>query len=145
MAGSALTPAARRKTPARTERCLLLEAVPWEDPTYGILGGRLETWSRAELRTHPATERAGLEILLLRMRAPVPHPTIEEPAPGTLVGLIEERQRRPYGGLEFVRHGHGGDVRVAVGAGMSPATFAKVRKRLLRGNLRDRSCPQAAA
>ena len=91
MAGSALTPAVRRKAPARTERCLLLEAVPWQSPTYGILGGgRLEMWSRAELRTHPATERAGLEILRLRMRAPVPHPTGE-------VGLdvvSESRQRR---------------------------------------------------
>ena len=76
MAGSALIPAVLRKAPTRTEWCLMLEAVPWENPTYGILGGLLETWSRAELRTHPATERAGLEILCLRMRAPVPHPTI---------------------------------------------------------------------
>ena len=53
----------------------MLEAVPWENPTYGILGGALETRPKAELRTHPATERAGLEILHLRVRAPVPHPT----------------------------------------------------------------------
>ena len=53
----------------------MLEAVPWENPTYGISGGRLETWPRAELRTHPATESTGLEILRLRVRAPVPYPT----------------------------------------------------------------------
>ena len=39
----------------------MLEAVPWENPTYGILGGRLETWPMVERGTHLATERAGLE------------------------------------------------------------------------------------
>ena len=39
MAGSALTSAVQRKAPTRTERCLQLEAVLWENPTYGILGG----------------------------------------------------------------------------------------------------------
>ena len=53
----------------------MLEAVLWENPTYGILGGRLETWLKAELSAHPATERAGLEILRLRVRAPAPAPT----------------------------------------------------------------------
>ena len=36
MAGSALTSAVLRKAPCRTARCLLLEAVPWENPTYGF-------------------------------------------------------------------------------------------------------------
>ena len=36
MAGSALTPAVLRKAPCRTERCLQLEAVLWENPTYGF-------------------------------------------------------------------------------------------------------------
>ena len=39
MAGSALIPAVLRKAPLQTSRCLLLEAVPWENPMYGILGG----------------------------------------------------------------------------------------------------------
>ena len=43
MAGSALTPALPRKAPSRTARCLQLEAVLWENPTYGFQGGRLET------------------------------------------------------------------------------------------------------
>ena len=43
MAGLALTPAAPRKAPHRTEGCLMLEAVLWENPTYGILGRALET------------------------------------------------------------------------------------------------------
>ena len=38
MAGSALTSAPPRKALYRTERCPTLEAVPWENPTYGILG-----------------------------------------------------------------------------------------------------------
>ena len=39
MAGSALIPAILGKAPTRTEGCLMLEAVLWENPTYGILGG----------------------------------------------------------------------------------------------------------
>ena len=38
MAGSALTSTALRKAPHPTARCLMLEAVPWENPTYGISG-----------------------------------------------------------------------------------------------------------
>ena len=38
MAGSALTSTLLRKAPYRTVGCLMLEAVPWENPTYGILG-----------------------------------------------------------------------------------------------------------
>ena len=45
---------------------------------YGISGGTLETWSRAELCSHLATERAGMETLRLRMRAPVSYPTCSE-------------------------------------------------------------------
>ena len=55
-------------------------------------------------------------------------------ATGTLVGLLDERQRRLYAGLESLRHGRGGDVRVAARLGMSPATVAKGRKQLLRGD-----------
>ena len=49
MAGSAFSPAGLRKAARRTARCLTLEAVLWENPTYGILGGLLETWPMAEL------------------------------------------------------------------------------------------------
>ena len=38
MAGLALTSTGPRKAPHQTARCLMLEAVPWENPTYGILG-----------------------------------------------------------------------------------------------------------
>ena len=55
-------------------------------------------------------------------------------ATGTLVSLLDERQRRLYAGLESLRHGRGGDVRTAARLGMSPATVAKRRKQLLRGD-----------
>ena len=55
-------------------------------------------------------------------------------ATGTLVSLLDERQRRLYAGLESLRHGRGGDVRTAARLGMSPATVAKGRKQLLRGD-----------
>ena len=39
MAGLALTLGGKRKAPDRTDGCLMLEAVPWENPMYGISGG----------------------------------------------------------------------------------------------------------
>ena len=55
-------------------------------------------------------------------------------ATATLVGVLDERQRRLYAGLESLRHGHGGDLRVAAQLGMAPATVAKGRKQLLSGD-----------
>ena len=54
-------------------------------------------------------------------------------ATATLVSVLDERQRRLYAGLESLRHGHGGDLRVAAQLGMAPATVAKGRKQLLSG------------
>ena len=36
----------------------------------------METWPKVELRPHPATERVRLESLRLKVRAPVPYPTV---------------------------------------------------------------------
>ena len=61
----------------------------------------------------------------------------EEPirrASGTLVSLLDERQRRLYAGLESLRYGRGGDLRVAAQLGMAPATVAKGRQQLLSGD-----------
>ena len=55
-------------------------------------------------------------------------------ATATLVSVLDERQRRLYAGLESLRHGHGGDRRVAAQLGMAPATVAKGRKQLLSGD-----------
>ena len=55
-------------------------------------------------------------------------------ATGMLLGVLDERQRRLYAGLESLRHGRGGDGRVAVQLGMAAATVAKGRQQLLSGN-----------
>ncbi len=55
-------------------------------------------------------------------------------ATGRLVSVLDERQRRLYAGLESLRHGRGGDSRVAAQLGMAPATVAKGRQQLLSGD-----------
>ncbi len=55
-------------------------------------------------------------------------------ATGMLLSLLDERQRRLYAGLESLRHGRGGDGRVAVQLGMATATVAKGRQQLLAGD-----------
>ena len=55
-------------------------------------------------------------------------------ATGRLLGVLDERQRRLYAGLESLRHGRGGDGRVAAQLGMAPATVAKGRVQLLSGD-----------
>ncbi len=56
-------------------------------------------------------------------------------ATATLVSVLDERQRRLYAALESLRHGHGGDLRVAAAQlGMAPATVTKGRKQLLSGD-----------
>ena len=55
-------------------------------------------------------------------------------AASRLLGVLDERQRRLYAGLESLRHGRGGDGRVAAQLGMAPATVAKGRRQLLAGD-----------
>ena len=55
-------------------------------------------------------------------------------AAGRLLSVLDERQRRLYAGLESLRHGRGGDGRVAAQLGMSPTTVAKGRRQLLAGD-----------
>ena len=47
-------------------------------------------------------------------------------------GLLDERQRRLFAGLEAMKVGRGGDARVAALLGMDPHTVAKGRQELLR-------------
>ena len=46
-------------------------------------------------------------------------------------GLLDERQRRLFGGLESLKLGRGGDLLVAQMLGLDPATVAKGRRELL--------------
>ena len=55
-------------------------------------------------------------------------------ATGRLFSVLDERQRRLYAGLESLRHGRGGDGRVAAQLGMAQATVAKGRQQLLCGD-----------
>ena len=91
MAGSALIPAVLRKAPTRTEWCLMLEAVPWENPTYGISGGLLETWSRAELRRNPPCNRKG------RAGNPLPKDARASAPPDNFITLLRRMGYGPYG------------------------------------------------
>lgn len=59
---------------------------------------------------------------------------IPEELRATLVlffGLLDERQRRLFGGLESLKVGRGGDALVAQMLGLDPATVAKGRRELI--------------
>lgn len=47
------------------------------------------------------------------------------------LGLLDEKQRRLYAGLESLKLGRGGDLAVAQALGLDPATVAKGRRALL--------------
>ena len=54
-------------------------------------------------------------------------------------GLLDEKQRRLYAGLESLQRGHGGDRRMAQLLGLDVTTVARGRRELLAGQvLRDR-------
>ena len=50
-------------------------------------------------------------------------------------GLLDERPRRLFAGLEALKVGRGGDARVAALLGVDPHTVAKGRIELLRGDI----------
>jgi hypothetical protein len=87
---------------------------------------------------HPARRR---EQLIMRKlpaeqgRAPKPDRSVESnEAKAALVlfmSLLDEKQRRLFGGLESLRLGWGGDREVAEAIGLDPHTVAKGRKELL--------------
>ncbi len=51
------------------------------------------------------------------------------------VGLLDEKQRRLYAGLESIKLGHGGDQKIAHLFGMDMQTVAKGRKELWSGEI----------
>lgn len=51
------------------------------------------------------------------------------------LGLLDERQRRIFAGLESIKLGRGGDLLVAETLGLDPATVAKGRRELLENKL----------
>lgn len=73
-----------------------------------------------------------------RAPAAVTAHSVEVPAPDELkatvilfLGLLDEKQRRLFAGLESLKLGRGGDVLVARALGLDPATVAKGRRELL--------------
>lgn len=48
------------------------------------------------------------------------------------MGLLDEKQRRLYAGLESLKFGHGGDCKIAALTGMDVHTVAKGRRQLLQ-------------
>lgn len=50
-------------------------------------------------------------------------------------GLLDEKQRRLYAGLESLKLGHGGDVHIASLLGIDPHTVARGRQELLAGEI----------
>lgn len=61
---------------------------------------------------------------------------VPEEVKATLVlflGMLDEKQRRLFGGLESLKLGRGGDILVARMLGLDPATVSKGRNELLEG------------
>jgi hypothetical protein len=50
-------------------------------------------------------------------------------------GLLNEKERRLYAGLESLKVGHGGDRRIADLLGLDPGTVARGRQDLLRRDI----------
>jgi len=50
-------------------------------------------------------------------------------------GLLDEKQRRVYAGLEAMKFGHGGDQHIADLLGLDPSTVARGRKELLAADV----------
>jgi len=72
-----------------------------------------------------ALEPMGLEVLFQEGK------TLVE----LFVGLLDEKQRRLYAGLESIKLGHGGDQKIARLFGMDMHTVAKGRKELWSGEI----------
>lgn len=49
--------------------------------------------------------------------------------------MLNERQRRLYAGLEYLKLGHGGDAHIASFLGMHPHTVARGRQKPMSGEL----------
>ncbi len=69
-----------------------------------------------------------------RTAAADPDPRVTA-ATATLFGVLDERQRRLFAGLESLRCGHGGDRAAAASLGLSAETVGAGRRQLLAGGL----------
>ena len=122
MAGSALTSTPLRKAPYRTERCPTLEAVPRENPTYGILGRAAGNVAHGGSVNPPCNRkgRAGNPPPTGARASALPDPLVENSGFGLQAGgpagldvsmelrMIRKRdfaRRRKACGVEGVRHG----------------------------------------
>jgi hypothetical protein len=115
----------------RTKDCLRQLA------RHGRLG--LEEFGGRHLYCSADDGRRGAQVAARQARACVSTPSaatavVPEELRATLIlffGLLDERQRRLFGGLESLKLGRGGDVLVAQMLGLDPATVAKGRRELL--------------
>ena len=57
--GRPLLPRDSRKAPDRTQRCLMLQAVPWENPMYGISGGAAGNVAQGGTVNPPRNRKGG--------------------------------------------------------------------------------------
>ena len=73
----------------------------------------------------PAVRGASEEVLAHEVKVAI----------ASFFGLLDERQRRLFAGLEAMKVGRGGDARVAALLGMDPHTVAKGRAELLSADI----------
>lgn len=84
----------------------------------------------------PAKRRAQLAARHALLGAAARPVAASEEMKATIIlflGLLDEKQRRLFAGLESIKLGRGGDVLVAQALGLDPATVAKGRQSLLLG------------
>jgi len=120
-----------------TEELDAIVGVPSKDALRQLAGrGRLQRRPCPERYLYGSADRARWQEQWAARQAQAD----ELPAAIALFySLLDEQQRRLYAGLESLQHGHGGDQRMAELLGLDPATVARGRHELLRGEvLRDR-------
>jgi hypothetical protein len=61
------------------------------------------------------------------------------------LGILDEKQRRLFAGLESLKVGRGGDILVAQALGLDPATVARGRHELLENQLDPQRVRKAGA
>jgi hypothetical protein len=109
-----------------------------------VRAGRLRREQVAGRFLYCATEPGRRRKQLVARRALLSAPGIAGPLPDAAIlpdelraaivlffGLLDEKQRRLYAGLEALKTGHGGDVRIAELLGLDVGTVARGRRELL--------------
>jgi hypothetical protein len=108
--------------------------------SQGRLGRSEESGRLLYCSADPGKRRAQLAArrALVSLAAPPVGPPITDELKATLVlflGLLDERQRRLFAGLESLKLGRGGDALVAELLGLDPATVSKGRHELAQSEV----------